>query len=78
MACAEYSGSSKKLTHTERLQGSMALDLDYLNLDCRLRAVERGQTRLDAKLSSLQAVAAELVRLRDAAQAAAGTPRVSV
>ena len=52
--------------------------LDYHNLARRISALERAQTQRDTELSEIRAIAADLVRLRDAAQEAAGTPRVSV
>ena len=52
--------------------------LDYHNLARRISALERAQTQRDTELSEIRAIAAALTRLRDAAQEAAGTPRVSV
>ena len=52
--------------------------LDYHNLARRISALERAMTQRDTELNEIRTIAADLVRLRDAAQEAAGTPRVSV
>ena len=52
--------------------------LDYYNLSRRISALERAMAERDAEIKEIRTVAKDLVRLRDAAQQAAGTPRVSV
>ena len=52
--------------------------LDYYNLSRRISALEREMAQRDAEMKAFRTVAADLVKFRDAAAAAAGTPRVSV